>query len=69
MATTSRRKATPEITVEPVTNNAFALRVPADLREWLGEHKADTGQSVNSIIVKAIGEYRNRKEAAKARRR
>lgn len=37
----------------------IAYRPPADVREWLVDHSAKTGQAVNAILTDAVRELRD----------
>jgi predicted GIY-YIG superfamily endonuclease len=44
----------------------ISIRPPADSRAWLMAHAENTGQSVRSILLRALAEYRERAEGASA---
>lgn len=48
--------------------NPLAVRLRAEDVEWLRAQRKSTGQSVNAMISRAVGQYRNRVEAVSRRR-
>jgi len=52
----------PRVTTKPP--NPLAVRLQEDDLKWLRARKASTGESVNSMISEAVGQYRRRHLAA-----
>lgn len=48
--------------------NPLAVRLPDDDLAWLRARRERASVSVNSMIVKAVQQYRNRVQAAEGRR-
>lgn len=67
MAKLARMEPTPPVDTPAGRYNPLAVRFPQDERDWLTAERERTGESVNSIIVTAVRQYRNRRTAAQKR--